>query len=530
MAKLREVIDRKPWVGWALFLGTALVIFLLGLLASSVMERRTEALYVDRPIIPIEPLEPRSEVWGLNYPAQYESFLQTKDTTFGGSSYGPGQVDVVKNYPNLAILWAGYAFAWDYSKPQGHYYAISDIRKTLRTGAPMTAEDGKQPATCWTCKSSDVPRLMNKMGVVEFYTPKWAGLGGEVVNGIGCADCHDESTMNLKITRPALVEAFDRMGKDISKVSHNEMRSLVCAQCHVEYYFNKTKPVEGVAYLTFPWDKGTDITDMERYYDSIGFSDWTHALSKAPMLKAQHPDYELYQESIHAKRGVTCADCHMPYQSKGGVKFTDHHIQSPLNNIANSCQVCHRQSEEELRNNVISNMSKTMQARLLAEDNLTKAHLEAKFVWELGAKEDQMKEILTNIRHAQWRWDFAAASNGSGAHAPTESLRLLSTSISLAQEARVKLARLAAQLGHSAEIPLPDISTKEKAQAYIGVPMEQMESEKKKFIRTIVPQWVQQAKERQGKMKQYSSLPERSLMEEQYEADAELLRESQSKN
>lgn len=136
-----------------------------------------------------------------------------------------------------------------------------------------------------------------------------------------------------------------------------------------------------------------------------------------------------------------------------------------------------------------------------------------------------MKDILVNIRHAQWRWDFSAASNGAGAHSPTESLRLLSSAISIAQEARVKLARLAGKLGHTGEIPLPDISTKEKAQAYIGAPMEEMESEKKKFIKTIVPQWVAQAKERQSKMKQYSSLPATSLMEEQYEADAELLRD-----
>lgn len=524
MTKIREIIDRKPWVGWLLFASTALVIFLLGLLASSVMERRTEALYIDRPIVKIEPLEPRSEVWGLNYPVQYESFLKTRDTTYAGSSHGPGESDMILSYPQLAILWAGYAFAWDYSKPQGHYYTISDIRKTLRTGAPMTPDDGGQPATCWTCKSSDVPRLMNQLGVVEFYTPKWAARGGEVVNGIGCADCHDEQTMNLKITRPALIEAFDRMGKDITKATHNEMRTLVCAQCHVEYYFNKSTPKEGVAYLTFPWDKGTDIQDMEKYYDEIGFSDWTHALSRTPMLKAQHPDYEIYQTSIHAKRGVTCADCHMPYKSEGGVKSTDHHIQSPLNNIANSCQVCHRQSETELRNNVLSNMSKTTEARLTAEHNLVKAHLEAKFVWDLGATEEQMKDVLMLIRHAQWRWDFSAASHGSGAHSPTESLRLLASSITKSQEARIRMAQVAAQLGHTGTIPLPDVSTKEKAQAYLGIPIDKMVSEKQQFISTVVPQWVQQAKERQDKMTQYSALKGKSLMEEQYEADREMLK------
>ncbi len=120
------------------------------------------------------------------------------------------------------------------------------------------------------------------------------------------------------------------------------MSSLVCAQCHVEYYFNK-KMVEGVPYLTLPWDKGFSAEDMEEYYDEIEFSDWTHKLSKAPMLKAQHPGYEIYLTGVHAARGVSCADCHMPFMSEGGQKFTDHHVQSPLNNVANSCQVCHRE-------------------------------------------------------------------------------------------------------------------------------------------------------------------------------------------
>ena len=122
--------------------------------------------------------------------------------------------------------------------------------------------------------------------------------------------------MNLRISRPALIEAFQSMGKDITKASHQEMRSLVCAQCHVEYYFNKDK-IEGVSYLIFPWQNGLTLEDMEKYYDNIGFSDWTHALSRTPMLKAQHPDYEVFQTGTHASRGVSCADCHMPFMSEG---------------------------------------------------------------------------------------------------------------------------------------------------------------------------------------------------------------------
>lgn len=169
-------------------------------------------------------------------------------------------------------------------------------------------------------------------------------------------------------------------------------------------------------------------------------------------------------------------------------------------------------------------MSKTTEARLTAEHNLVKAHLEAKFVWDLGATEEQMKDVLMLIRHAQWRWDFSAASHGSGAHSPTESLRLLASSITKSQEARIRMAQVAAQLGHTGTIPLPDVSTKEKAQAYLGIPIDKMVSEKQQFISTVVPQWVQQAKERQDKMTQYSALKGKSLMEEQYEADREMLK------
>jgi nitrite reductase (cytochrome c-552) len=347
-----------------------------------------------------------------------------------------------------------------------------------------------------TCKSPDVPRLMNEIGVAQFYTGKWAGLGAEVVNSIGCADCHDEKTMNLTVTRPALIEAFERMGKDIKKASHQEMRSLVCAQCHVEYYFDKTK-VEGANYLTFPWDKGMTVDAMEEYYDEIEFSDWTHAISKAPMLKTQHPGYEMYLTGIHAQRGVSCADCHMPYKSEGGQKFTDHKMQSPLNNIANSCQVCHREEAGTLMANVYDRQDKIIENRDKLEELIVRSHVEAKKAWDLGATETQMKDILMGIRHAQWRWDYVAASHGGSFHSPIESGRIISTGITTVQETRIQLARLFAQLGFNGEVPYPDISTKAKAQEFIGLDMEKLNSDKQKFIKDVLPEWMKEAEERE---------------------------------
>jgi nitrite reductase (cytochrome c-552) len=405
-------------------------------------------------------------------------------------------IDMLEESPRMVVLWAGYAFSRDYTQSRGHYYSVTDIQNSLRVGAPGEGVSSFQPNTCWTCKSPDVPRLMNELGIAEFYRGSWDTKVSEVINPIGCADCHDSKTMNLQITRPVLVEAFQAMGRDITEATHQEMRSLVCAQCHVEYYFNKNV-VEGVNYLTLPWKNGTTLEEMETYYDNIEFTDWTHALSRAPMLKAQHPDYEIYLTGTHASRGVSCADCHMPFISEGGLKFTDHHIQSPLNKVSGSCQVCHREETERLIQDVYSRQDKIIENRNILEQLLVRSHVEAKTAWDKGASELQMKEILSDIRKAQWRWDFAAAGHGNSFHSPVETGRIISGGMVYAQEARVKLARLLATLGFNEEIPYPDISTKEKAQSFIGLDMPKLNADKKVFLESVLPEWIKAGKERE---------------------------------
>lgn len=269
------------------------------------------------------------------------------------------------------------------------------------------------------------------------------------------------------------------MGKDVNSVTHQEMRTLVCAQCHVEYYFKGEKK-----YLVFPWSKGFSVDSIEKYYDEIAFSDWTHPLSKTPMLKAQHPDYELYTMGIHAQRGLSCADCHMPYVSEGGTKYTSHHIVSPLYHINKTCQVCHRESEEELRRNVYERQEKIARERHRLASLLVKAHYEAKAAWEKGATEKEMQPVLQLIRHAQWRWDFAAASHGAAFHAPLEVMRIISTCIDRVQDARLLLAKILASRGVT-DVAIPDISTKEKAQQAIGLDMAKLHQEKAAFLKKI---------------------------------------------
>lgn len=483
---------------WILFLATAVAAFLLALLAVNIFERKSEAKFAYQPKVQLDDIEPRDSVWGINFPRQYQSYQKTRDTTFR-SMYGTsGHHDVLESDPELVVLWAGYAFSKEYNAPKGHAWAIEDITNILRTGAPMEAGDGPMPSTCWTCKSTDVPRLMNEMGVAEYYSHKWSDLGSQVINPIGCADCHNPQTMKLTITRPALIEAFEAMGKDINEASHQEMRSLVCAQCHVEYYFDKKKPgAENAQYLTFPWKDGMTPEQMEQYYDKFEFADWTHPLSKTPMLKAQHPDYEIFESGVHAKRGVSCADCHMPYQSEGGQKFTNHHIGSPLDNVENSCFVCHREKVDDLVTDVYERQRKIKEGTRKLQRLIAMAHIEAAKAWELGASQEQMTSIQQGIRHAQWRWDYSVASHGAAFHSPLETSRIVTSATDIIQETRISLTRLLADLGFNEPVPMPDFESKDALQAYIGLDMPAEYAAKSQFLEEVVPQWLKEGKERE---------------------------------
>ena len=401
---------------------------------------------------PIAAWEPNNAVWGQNYPREYESYLRTRETgratLFGGST----QRDYLERDPLQVILFAGYAFSKEYNQARGHYYSISDVTSTRRV-------DQKTMATCMTCKSTDVPKLMAEFGVDGFYKHHFAELKDRVTHPIGCQDCHDPATMNLRITRPALREAFAAQGRRIEDATHQELRSLVCAQCHVNYYFKNKY------YLTFPWAKGLSVENIIAYYDEKGFADYVHAVSKTPILKARHPDFELYSQGVHAYRGVSCADCHMPYRSEGGVKFTDHHVQSPLLNIANSCAVCHRWGEDEIRKRVEAIQTKVYAVKLEAEQALVAAHLDVAEAMQAGVGEADLAAARQLIRHAQFRWDFVSANNGVGFHAPQECTRILADSINESQQARLAVARLLAARGISAEPKYPDLSTRAKAAA-----------------------------------------------------------------
>ena len=436
--------------------------------------------------------EPRNEVYKDKFSNQYKTWHDTSESV--------EIIDALEQDPNLVILWAGYGFAKDYNKARGHVYAVTDLRNTLRTGAPKTAEDGPMPMACWSCKSPDVPRMIEEQGEDGYFSGKWSKGGPEIVNSIGCSDCHEKGKSKLRISRPYAERAMEAIGTPFDEASRKDKQSMVCGQCHVEYYFEKTADKKG--YVKFPWDKGTTVEDMEAYYDAIDFADWTHAVSKTPMLKAQHPGYETWQLGMHGKNNVSCTDCHMPkVKSAEGRKFTDHKVGNPFDRFEETCGSCHEQSKEFMVNLDNERKAKVKQIQLQAEEQLVRAHFEAGAAWKAGATEAEMAPILLDIRHGQWRWDYAIASHGVASHAPDEALRVLGTALNKAADARVKLAQLLAKKGVPQPVALPDISTKAKAQAALGMDMKKMNADKAEFKKTVLPKWDAEAEKREATYK-----------------------------
>ena len=419
--------------------------------------------------------------WAKDYPEQFATWKETSKSD---------QIkDMLKEKPQLVILWAGYGFAKDYNAPRGHFYALQSNQNTLRTGAPVDAKTGPMPTACWTCKSPDVVRKMHEDGENEYFTGKWAKYGEEISNSIGCADCHDSGTAELALSRDYAKRAYTEIGYDVEKLTSDDLRSLVCAQCHSEYYFKATEWTDKdgnkktAKVVTFPWLNGTSAEAMETYYDQRNFKDWTHKISKAPMLKAQHPGFEIFLTGAHAQNGVTCADCHMPDGT--------HNVGSPMENMEATCLNCHA-DKEQLKANVERKLERKEELMETAMNNLGKAHLEAGKAWEVGATEEEMAEILQDIRHGQWRWDYSIASHGSFFHAPEETLRLLASANDLAQSARIKLAKVLAKHG-AADYVAPDFSTKEKAQQLAGVPLNKLVEEKEAFRKGLLKDWEKAA-------------------------------------
>jgi nitrite reductase (cytochrome c-552) len=375
--------------------------------------------------IPEGELDPA--VWGKVYPDHYASYLKQKEQTKGNSKYGGSIPEShLKEAPVQVKLFAGYPFSEDYNEERGHLWALEDVTRTQRVG-PKTV------SSCWNCKSPNIKPLIDKMGDAFWSTP-FSNLKDQIKHPIACANCHDPKTMALTITSVPLLDALKTRGIDPSKFSRQEMRTMVCAQCHVEYYFKPDNKK-----VTFPWKYGLKMDDAEKLYDELNFKDWDHKESQAPMLKPQHPDYELFSTGVHAANGVACADCHMPYVKQGQAKISSHHLQSPLNSISQSCQTCHKQSEEYLKNQVIGTQDTVFKTKVSLETALSDA-IDAitTAAKNPAAKADMMNQARSLHRKAQWRWDYISSENSMGWHSPKEALRILGEGIDMARQAQLK--------------------------------------------------------------------------------------------
>ncbi len=390
------------------------------------------------PLVEIAALEPDASKWGVNFPNQYSTLLLTKDNTVRTTYGGSDQFSHLEDDPRLVVLFAGYPFSKDYNEDRGHMNALEDVRATKRLNE-------KTPGTCYSCKSSDNPGLWRGMGMEAYDATLFSELGQHINNPIGCANCHDAETMKLVVTNPALDEALKAQSKDWTTFTRQEMRTVVCANCHVEYYFAGDKK-----YLTFPWANGTNIDQIDAYYDETGFKDWEYPEAGTPMIKMQHPEYEMYTaDSTHYTAGVACADCHMPYTRDGSAKFSTHDVKSPLLNAETACGACHQDVTyvtgrvAQIQKQVAETMSSTEDALVAAIDAIKLAAANPE------ADQTLLTEARTLHRKAQLRWDFVAAENSMGFHNPEEALRTLAAATDLARQAQLK-ALMATGTGVSA--------------------------------------------------------------------------------
>lgn len=427
--------------------------------------------------------------WGVNWPREYDGYRRTVEATrtnFGGGDAHPAQKADAE--PWLRRIFAGYAFALDYRDRRGHAYMLFDQEHTRRV------TERPQPGACLHCHASVIPTYRRlgegdlEAGFVKLsamtYTdahaevvktgslnPMWNGTTQEMghvpgAHPVSCVDCHDAKTMELRVNRPGFINGIRALASSSTPLPHlvsierwrrgdrtrpydanhdatrQEMRSFVCGQCHVEYYCGPKMT------LFFPWARGLRAEEIEKTYDETlfpdghRFYDWQHAESGAEVLKAQHPEFETWSQGIHARSGVACADCHMPYMRQGALKVSDHWVRSPLLNLSRACQTCHHYEDDELRDRVDALQKRNHdllrragQAAVDMIDAIRDAQAE-------GASPQALAPLRELQRKAQWRLDFVAAENSMGFHAPQETARILGESIDYARQAELGAARL----------------------------------------------------------------------------------------
>lgn len=425
-------------------------------LLTNIIERKNEARNPFFRVVELTDDTVDPEIWGKNFPLQYDGYKRTVDqvrTRYGGSEalpHEPTNADPrsvvaqsrLEEDHRLKTMWDGYAFSVDFREERGHAYMLEDQTFTERQQVV------KQPGSCVNCHASaytaykqlgngDIFKGFQELNKMPYFEAR-----KQISHPVACIDCHDSQTMQLRVTRPAFMEGIRAFkatqgvqNYDVNRdASRQEMRTYVCGQCHVEYYFKGEDKQ-----LTYPWLKGLKVENITAYYDEVQHKDWVHKQTGAPVLKAQHPEFEMYNQGIHARAGVSCADCHMPYERTGAMKISNHHVRSPLLSINQSCQTCHKATEEELKFRVETIQERTFNLRNLAMDALMQLIDDLKKAKEGGANDQELAAARDFQRKAQFYLDFVEAENSMGFHAPEEAARVLAESINFTRQGQMSL-------------------------------------------------------------------------------------------
>ncbi|MDA3875332.1 MAG: ammonia-forming cytochrome c nitrite reductase subunit c552 [Kiritimatiellae bacterium] len=452
------------------YVGSLAAAFAITALLMNIQQRKAEAATPFVRVVEVTEDTTDPAVWGRNWPRQYDQYQRTAlstGTRFGGhggsESLPPQKADV---YPWLTTIYQGYAFALDYRERRGHAYMLVDQEQTERHSVP-------QSGSCLHCHASVMPvyrELGNGDAMAGFkasHQLSYQEINSQLhemghAHPVSCVDCHDPDTMHLRVTRPGFILGIQALAESDAETPHlpsidlwrkgdrevaynpnqdatrNEMRSFVCGQCHVEYYCGDKMP------LTFPWGKGLTVENLEDFWkeeefpDGEEFYDYVHKLTGAKIFKAQHPEFEVWSQGIHARAGVSCSDCHMPYMRDGATKISDHWVRSPLLNVNRACQVCHSVSEDELLARVDGIQERNyelLQNAGEAVEDLIYAIVKA---GEEGATDKQLELARQLQQQSQWYLDFISSENSMGFHAPQETARILGNAANLARQGQVK--------------------------------------------------------------------------------------------
>ena len=367
------------------------------------------------------------------YPLEYESYMKNNmggksPTGYGGSDPG---VSYLEMQPEMLENFKGYKFALQYDVARGHTHAGEDFLNTKRLPG--------QKGSCITCKGSYMYDVYFKQSGWDYASKPINDVIAPIKDDewFGCSSCHDPETMELRVYQQGFVDAMARRGVDVNNAPHNDKRAYVCAQCHNEYYF---KAEDGR--VDHPWDNGLEPEDEFQFYQSgqagAFKGDWKQPDSQTMMLKAQHPDFEIWATSVHAENGVTCVDCRMPYMRKDGQKYTSHWMTSPLKTVQESCLKCHDESAQTLINRVKTIHDNNYKLQRLAGQAVSEAHLAIKAAMDAGVPTEQLDGARLKLREASFYWDWIAAENGNGFHNPDKCMRVSGEAIDLAHKAKAE--------------------------------------------------------------------------------------------